>query len=84
MTTSDDAPNLLDAVLAADGEGIQELLGEVARRIGAKSHEIEIVFSARKHGKNPRPLIGILRNSGASYHADSTTAVIELQGGGAL
>jgi hypothetical protein len=52
-----DAPNLLDAVLGADAEGIVEMLDEIARRIGARGNSITITFSAPEHHGDRHPSI---------------------------
>lgn len=57
MNSEDEAPNLLDAVLGADADGIVEMLDEIARRIGARGGSISITFSAPENLGDRHPSI---------------------------
>jgi hypothetical protein len=74
MSVRDESPNLLDAVLGADSECIEELLREIALRIGGRHDKIQIVISCRQ---GAGPLIGIHDyDGGSSIHCKSTEKLL--------
>jgi len=75
---NDDAPNLLDAVLGADAEGIIEMLDEIARRIGARGNSISITFSAMEHHGQRHASICLRGYKLPNPVADNTAELLEL------